>query len=1069
MEKSLGSVTCPLLIGRDELLELAERRLDSVAAGHGQFLLVAGEAGIGKSRFLDAIVQKAGERGFINASGYVAPQDHDVPAASILDLARSMLRMPAFEGLGRDLLALRQATTDAELVVRRQLVMDVVDRILNEVTRPTLLGFEDLQWTDDLSLEIMAELARCSRDRPLLLAGAYRTDEAPAGTSLRDWRSRWITQRIAEEVRLQPLSPAETALVTTLILDTGLPAPREVAAAVYERTDGVPLHIEELLGAVSADARANGLAIREATVPDTIEDAVLARLSHRSPDAQSVARAGAVVGRCFNAEVLAGIMDLPVSDIDEPLQELVDHFILDPPGPRGVFDFRHQLLRDAVYRSVPAGDRRRFHARAGEFGTQLEGQSEIHSSLHYERAGLRRRAFDAALAGAREAARLSAHREAFDLYRRALDNMPADMPPAERGEILDGYSTAAGSIEENAVSEQAAWDAAAAYSEAGEAVKAVNARTTALSLWRRDGRSISDRWSLDQHLWSELGEGPDGVDVQEAKALVAIHAAIISTDAGETGRARSWIAIAREHAHRAGNDELAMMVDWKEGVIDIVEGEIGAGIARVGDAAHRAEAVGFEETGVSAFRDAATYAARSLDYLGSARWINEGLRYADAIEQSHCAHVMSATGAMVAWADSRWMEAASQARQAVADHGCPRAAHTARWALGYVALGRGALDEATGELTAALDFGDRAESVELVLPPLWGLAEVALLSGDANRASTICHDALERARTVGERVLLAPFVVTGVRAEQAAGRPAAAAAAGGAVGGARRAARHRRRGPRPRPWPRRARGWGDRGGEDCPGGSRRRVGRQASRLGGDLGAARSGAVPDPVEQVRRGVVARRGGTDRGLATGLTTARRQGGCDPADGPWPRHRRGAMATADPSRVRGSSADLGGSHERRDRRLARHRAQDRELTRGAHPGEARRVPAGGDRDVGKQRRAIDQRTDSSAALTSTASRPSRNRPARVAPLQSRDDDDDPHGRHGAAAQGGQALHLRMGRGRRRGQRGHARPARWQGRRPRRDDDRGPPHAARLHDHDRGLQRLLRQRRAPARRAVG
>ncbi len=104
-------VRCPLLIGRDDLLELADRRLDDVVAGHGQFLLVAGEAGVGKSRFLDAIDQKTRERGFVNGWGFVAPQDSDVPAASVLDLARSMLRQPPFADLGRELLALRDAAT----------------------------------------------------------------------------------------------------------------------------------------------------------------------------------------------------------------------------------------------------------------------------------------------------------------------------------------------------------------------------------------------------------------------------------------------------------------------------------------------------------------------------------------------------------------------------------------------------------------------------------------------------------------------------------------------------------------------------------------------------------------------------------------------------------------------------------------------------------------------------------------------------------------------------------------------------------------------------------------------
>ena len=214
------------------------------------------------------------------------------PAASILDLARSMTRLPPFADLGRELLDLSEATRAAEHVQRRGLVMGLVERILGALPGPTMLSFEDLQWTDDVSLEVIAELARQSRDRQLLLTGDYRTEEVAPGSGLRGWRARLITQRIAEEIRLEPLTEAETALMTTLILDTGLPAPREVAAAVFERTDGIPLHIEELLGALSAEARADGRAIRQAIVPDTIEDAVLARLAQRSPEAQAAARAG---------------------------------------------------------------------------------------------------------------------------------------------------------------------------------------------------------------------------------------------------------------------------------------------------------------------------------------------------------------------------------------------------------------------------------------------------------------------------------------------------------------------------------------------------------------------------------------------------------------------------------------------------------------------------------------------------------------------------------------------------------------------------------------------------------
>ena len=74
--------------------------------------------------------------------------------------------------------------------------------------------------------------------------------------------------------------------MTTLILATGLPAPREVVNAVYERTDGIPLHVEELLAALDDRSRLDGRAIRDAHVPDTIEDAVLARVARLSPDAR---------------------------------------------------------------------------------------------------------------------------------------------------------------------------------------------------------------------------------------------------------------------------------------------------------------------------------------------------------------------------------------------------------------------------------------------------------------------------------------------------------------------------------------------------------------------------------------------------------------------------------------------------------------------------------------------------------------------------------------------------------------------------------------------------------------
>ena len=727
------TVRCPLLIGRDDLLELADRRIDDVLAGHGQFLLLAGQAGIGKTRFLGAITRKAEARGFVTAQGSVAPQDHDVPAASILDLARTMIRMPAFATLGEQLLALDDTAASSEHVGRRRFVTGSVDLILASITSPTMLSFEDLHWADDVSLEIIAELARRSRDTTLLITGDYRSEEVPRGTNLRAWRSRLVTQRIAEEVHLDRLDLAETALVTTLLLDTGLPAPRDVALAVYERTDGIPLHIEELLGALSADARADGTAIREANVPETIEDAVIARISQLSPEAQATARAGAVIGRCFVPDVLAGIMDLPPDAIEAPLQELVDQFVLDAPGVRGLYDFRHQLLRDALYRTIPASERRRYHARAGEFGARLEGASEIHASVHYERAGLRREAFEAALAGAREAAGLSARREAFELYRRAVENMPDDLGDLERATILEACAEQAGSIEEDVITVAMARRAALAYRQAGEPARAIMALTNELGVWRREGRPVSERLTAIEELWTELEALPDTPDVLEARALICFLLAITHLDAGAMPLARIELDRMADLGDRLGDPEWRAMAEWKNGLADVKEGDVQGGLARVGAVARAAARVGWEGTGVTAFREASMVAAAAMDYAAAADFIREGVRYSDSIEQSHCAHVMRATLAMVSWAGAHPREAEDRARQAISDRGCRLGVMTAQWALGYTTMSRGELDDATAVLTDALAFGTRSEQTELILPPLWGLAEVALQAGDPKR------------------------------------------------------------------------------------------------------------------------------------------------------------------------------------------------------------------------------------------------------------------------------------------------------------------------------------------------
>ena len=158
-------VQSPFLVGRDDLLQLAERRIAEAAAGRGHLLLLAGEAGVGKTRLLQSIERRADTDGFRVAQGDLSPNDSEVPLASILDLARTMSRIESFGTLGPEILGHEGGRRGDGLSRRQLLVHEIADLILGSIDAPTLLAFDDIQWADELSLEVIGDLARRARER----------------------------------------------------------------------------------------------------------------------------------------------------------------------------------------------------------------------------------------------------------------------------------------------------------------------------------------------------------------------------------------------------------------------------------------------------------------------------------------------------------------------------------------------------------------------------------------------------------------------------------------------------------------------------------------------------------------------------------------------------------------------------------------------------------------------------------------------------------------------------------------------------------------------------------------
>ena len=209
-------------------------------------------------------------------------------------------------------------------------------------------------------------------------------------------------------------------------------------------------------------------------------------------------------------------------------------------------------------------------------------------------------------------------------------------------------------------------------------------------------------------------------------------------------------------------------------MVDVIEGRIDTGLELMTSAAIASQAAGFEDAGITAFRNTSTSAIRAMEYRVAAASIAEGMRYGDKIQQSHCRHVMAGGGALLDWAAGRWDAAVASGGQELANPGCTRGKLGCEVALGYVAFGRGEYDQARVLLGSALARGENSGAIDLILPALWGLAETELHSGNAAAAAERCTDAFERAVALGEKALLAPFAVTGIRAFLATGRPDAA-------------------------------------------------------------------------------------------------------------------------------------------------------------------------------------------------------------------------------------------------------------------------------------------------------
>jgi class 3 adenylate cyclase len=451
-------------VGREDELEQLLRGWSNAKAGEGQVALLSGEAGIGKSRLTTALMENiTGER-HTRLRYFCSPQHTDSALHPIIEqlkraagLARDDAPSTRLDKLDAVLARTGRPVEDmalfAELLSipndgrypaldlvpqkRRQKTLDALNAQVAFLAgrQPVLLIFEDVHWIDPTSLEALGRLVDRVRTLPVLLVATFRPDFSAPWTELAHVTSLTLS-------RIGKRNAAE--LIARLTRGKELTG--DLVGEIIERTDGIPLFVEEMTKAIlEAESESGGRSTvvsalsRAVPVPESLHASLMARLDRLGP-AKEVVQIGAAVGREFSYELIARVA--LKSDVE--LQGSLERFISAGLGFRrdvsasDTFVFKHALVRDAAYSTLLRGQRQQLHGRIAavlehDFPEVAKNQPEV-LARHCAEAGLFAEAIDHYLSASRRATSSSNNVEASRHVANGLallEKLPADAPRAE--------------------------------------------------------------------------------------------------------------------------------------------------------------------------------------------------------------------------------------------------------------------------------------------------------------------------------------------------------------------------------------------------------------------------------------------------------------------------------------------------------------------------------------------------------------------------------------------------------------------------------------------------------------
>ncbi len=419
--------TGAVLLERESSLACLGEYAVQARRGEGRLVLVAGEAGVGKSALVEQLrLDLPDARWWWGAcDGLFTPR----PLGPLFDLA---------DQLGGDLADLCRAGAGREELFRA---------LLRQVSAPGVLDvlvIEDVHWADDATLDLLRYLGRRLRDAAVLLIATYRDDALVADDPLRVALGDLASQRYTRRIGLAPLSPRA---VGVLAADSGV-----AASELYRLTGGNPFYLTEVLRAGTGE------------VPASARDAVLARAARLRSGSRAALDVAALTGARVEVRLLESVTGCPLSAVDE----LVASGLLS--GDDGGLRFRHEIARLAVAHAVPAHRGRTIHRLVLAALRSLQCEDHARLAFHAEAAGDGAAVLRYAPAAARQAARLSSHREAAAQFERALRFADAS-DPATLAELSQGFADEVSMLDRWQEAEVAGERALALWREAGSRLR----------------------------------------------------------------------------------------------------------------------------------------------------------------------------------------------------------------------------------------------------------------------------------------------------------------------------------------------------------------------------------------------------------------------------------------------------------------------------------------------------------------------------------------------------------------------------------------------------------------------